>query len=202
MDISSVTVFCGASRGHRDTHLSAAAELGQALARAGIRIVYGGAAIGLMGAVADAALKAGGTVVGVLPESLVPHEIAHLELSELHIVPDLHRRKALMAELGDAFVALPGGLGTAEELFEALTWSQLGLHDKPCFVLDNDGYYRHLLTFLEHAVREGFLTDTDTERIIVRPHVRQIVEQLLATGTSAVPGITHGVGQSRRASPP
>ncbi|WP_308289960.1 TIGR00730 family Rossman fold protein [Streptomyces cylindrosporus] len=137
--MNSVTVFRGASAGRDITHLRIAAELGRAIAGAGLRLVYGGAAIGLMGAVADAALHAGGIVIGVLPAGLVPREIAHRGLTELRIVADMHQRKALMSELGDAFVALPGGLGTAEELFEALTWSQLGIHHKPCVLLDHNG---------------------------------------------------------------
>lgn len=194
MALTSVTVFCGAAAGRHASYRRAAEELGRSLADAGLRLVYGGAAIGLMGAVADAALKAGGTVVGVLPESLVPHEIAHPDLSELHIVPDMHRRKALMAELGDAFVALPGGLGTAEELFEALTWSQLGLHTKPCLLLDTDGYYQPLLGFVRHAAREGFLTAADAERITVHSHVHHVVEHLLAASSATAPDTLTGPG--------
>lgn len=177
----SVTVFCGASAGRASGYLQAAAGFGRAVAEAELRLVYGGAAIGLMGAVADAALEAGGKVTGVIPEGLVAHEIAHPGLTELLVVPDMHRRKALMAELGDAFVALPGGFGTAEEFFEVLTWSQLGLHSKPCVLLDIDGYYRPLLDFLDRAVREGFVSPGDAERILVCQDTAQVLNRLTGT---------------------
>lgn len=174
----SVTVFCGASPGRAATHLDTAAALGRTIAEAGLRLVYGGANVGLMGAVADGALSAGGTVVGVMPEYLLPYEIAHTELTELHVVPDMHRRKALMAELGDAFVALPGGFGTVEELFEVLTWSQIRLHSKPCVLLNHNDYYSPLLAFLHHAAREGFVSQADTERLIVCRHPGEVVDRL------------------------
>lgn len=177
--MKSVTVFCGATPGRSDVHLRAAAELGRAIAQAGLRLVYGGATVGLMGTVANAALSAGGTVVGVIPQSLraVP-EAAHTGLTELHVVPDMHRRKALMAELGDAFVALPGGVGTAEEFFEVLTWSHLHLHSKPCVLLNVHGYYRPLLAFVDHAVREGFIASDTARRIIVCERIDQVVTVL------------------------
>ncbi|MFI6549418.1 TIGR00730 family Rossman fold protein [Streptomyces prunicolor] len=177
--VHSVTVFCGASPGRGPAYLRAATALGRAVAGAGLRLVYGGAALGLMGAVADGALEAGGTVIGVIPENF-PREIAHLDLTELHVVPDMHRRKALMGELGDAFVALPGGLGTAEELFEVLTWAQIHLHSKPCVLLNQDGYYRPLLDYLRHAAHEGFLSPTDTERLVVCDDASQVVRFLTA----------------------
>lgn len=185
MALTGVTVFCGASPGHRPEHLRTAAELGGALAGAGLRLVYGGARTGLMGAVADAALAAGGAVTGVIPRGMLPYEIAHTGLTELQVVADLHERKARMAESGDAFVALPGGLGTAEELFEVLAWAQLGIHRKPCLLLDPHGFYRPLLSFLRHARNEGFLHPGDLERIEVCGSAEEIVERL--TGTAAVP---------------
>jgi uncharacterized protein (TIGR00730 family) len=145
-----VTVFCGASSGS-SLHLRAAAEFGRVVAEAGLELVYGGAQVGLMGAVADAALRGGAAVTGVIPRHLARHEIRHTGLTRLLVVEDMHQRKARMAELGDAFVALPGGLGTAEEFFEILTWAQIGLHDKPCALLDTGGFYRPLLAFLAHA---------------------------------------------------
>ncbi|MFY7570501.1 TIGR00730 family Rossman fold protein [Streptomyces sp. WI04-05B] len=181
-----VTVFCGATPGLAGIHTRAAAELGSAIARNGLRLVYGGATVGLMGTLADAALGAGGVVVGVIPQylSVVP-EAAHPGLTELHVVPDMHRRKAMMAELGDAFVALPGGVGTAEEFFEVLTWSHLRLHDKPCVLLDIHGYYRPLLAFIEHAVREGFIDSDTARRVIVCERVEQVFEVLRHVG---IPG--------------
>jgi len=152
-----VCVFCGSSVGARPEYLAMARALGQTLARRGLGLVYGGASVGLMGAVADAALSAGGEVIGVLPRSLQQREIAHLALTELHIVDSMHTRKAMMAERADAFIALPGGLGTMEELFEVLTWRLLGIHRKPAGLLDVAGYYAPLTTFLEHSITEGFL---------------------------------------------
>ncbi|MEU6142944.1 TIGR00730 family Rossman fold protein [Streptomyces sp. NPDC047081] len=178
--MTSVTVFCGASPGHRPTHLRTAGELGRALAESGLRLVYGGARTGLMGAVADGALAAGGAVTGVVPRRMLPYEINHAGLTALEIVPDLHARKARMAELGDAFVALPGGLGTAEELLEALAWAQLNIHRKPCVLLDSDGFYEPLLAFLQHARDEGFLRDGDLERVVVCRSPREVVELLTA----------------------
>jgi uncharacterized protein (TIGR00730 family) len=152
-----VCVFCGSSPGARPEYLAMARALGTTLARRGLGLVYGGASVGLMGAVADAALAAGGEVIGVLPKSLQAREIAHLKLTELHVVDSMHTRKAMMAERADAFIALPGGLGTMEELFEVLTWRLLGLHRKPAGLLDVAGYYSRLTSFLEHTIAEGFL---------------------------------------------
>jgi uncharacterized protein (TIGR00730 family) len=185
--LSAVTVFCGASDGHRPGHLDTAAALGRTLARAGLRLVYGGARIGLMGAVADAALAAGGEVTGVIPDHLLPYEIAHTGLTELRVVADMRERKALMAELGDAFVALPGGFGTAEEFFESLTGSQLGLHAKPCVLLDPDGYYGPLLAFLRHARDEGFLHAGDLERVVVCASAEEVLDRLLPQDEMASP---------------
>ena len=150
-------VFSGSSPGAHPAYAEATAALGRALADARIGVVYGGASVGLMGTVADAALAAGGEVVGVIPQSLVDREIAHPGLSELHVVQSMHERKALMAELSDGFVALPGGTGTLDELFEVYTWTQLGLHAKPLGLLDVRGYYDGLTAFLDHTVAQGFL---------------------------------------------
>jgi uncharacterized protein (TIGR00730 family) len=178
--VNAVTVFCGASPGNRPGHQETAAALGSALAEAGLRLVYGGARTGLMGALADAALEGGGKVTGVVPRRMLPYEIAHTGLSELEVVADIHRRKARMAELGDAFVALPGGLGTAEELLEVLSWAQLHIHRKPCLLLDPYGFYRPLLAFLEHARDEGFLHPGDLERIVVCTSTEEVIEHLTA----------------------
>jgi uncharacterized protein (TIGR00730 family) len=152
-----VCVFCGSSPGARPAYADATRKLGQTLAAAGIGLVYGGAHVGLMGLLADSAMKAGGTVIGVIPRSLVDREIAHTGLTELRVVESMHERKALMAELSDGFIALPGGLGTMEELFEILTWSHLGMHKKPSGLLDVDGYFASLLAFVDHMVEERFL---------------------------------------------
>jgi uncharacterized protein (TIGR00730 family) len=176
-EIRSICVFCGASTGRDPGYAAAAARTGETLARRGIRVVYGGGRLGLMGVVADAALAAGGEVVGVIPRGLVDRELAHPRLTELRIVSTLHERKAGMAELADGFIALPGGLGTLEELAEVLSWAQLDLHVKPIGLLDAGGYFGALESFLDHAVAEGFLAernrrlllrDEDLERLLQR----------------------------------
>ncbi|MFJ8538890.1 TIGR00730 family Rossman fold protein [Streptomyces sp. NPDC093591] len=176
--VTAVTVFCGASPGRGPGHVRTAAELGRALAGAGLRLVYGGARTGLMGALADGALSAGGAVTGVVPRLMLPYEITHTGLTDLVVVGDIHERKARMAAQGDAFVALPGGLGTAEELLEVLSWAQLRIHRKPCLLLDPSGFYRPLLSFLEHARDEGFLHPGDLERIVVCASVEEVVARL------------------------
>ncbi len=152
-------MYCGSSRDVAPVYWDAARATGKLLAARGLELVYGGAKIGLMGALADAALEAGGTVTGVMPERLRAYEIEHRGCTTLEIVPDMHTRKARMAELGDAFVALPGGLGTFEELFEMLTWTQLSIHDKPVGLLNANGYYDRLLDFLSHAADVGFIRE-------------------------------------------
>jgi uncharacterized protein (TIGR00730 family) len=152
-----VCVFCGSSTGTNPAYLEAARRTGRTLARRGIGVVYGGGGVGLMAAVADAALEAGGEVVGVIPRALQLRELAHGGLTTLHVVGSMHERKAKMAELAEGFVALPGGMGTLEEFAEILTWAQLGLHVRPCGLLDVAGYYRPLVAFFDHAEAEGFL---------------------------------------------
>ena len=152
-----VCVFCGSGNGAHPAYREEAARLGSLLAARGFGLVYGGASVGLMGAMADAALSGGAPVVGVLPAVLKNREIAHPGLTELHYVESMHQRKALMAERADAFVALPGGLGTLDEFMEILTWRQLGLHSKPCVLVNTQGYFERLLGFLDHAVAEGFV---------------------------------------------
>lgn len=159
---SAITVFCGASDGASPRYVAAARALGALLAGAGAAVVYGGASVGTMGALADAALGAGGRVIGVMPEGLVRREIAHRGLTEMHVVASMHERKALMASLCQGFVTLPGGFGTWEETLEIVTWKQIGEHVKPVVLLDLDGYYRPLREMIEVAVREGFM----------RPHFR------------------------------
>jgi len=152
-----ICVFCGSSPGRRPAFAAAAAELGTRLARDGVGLVYGGGSVGLMGTVADAALAAGGEVLGVIPDMLAGKEVAHPGLTRLYLVKSMHERKALMAEMSDAFVALPGGFGTLDELFEAITWGQLGLHRKPIGLLDVEGYFAPLVSFVDRAVEDGFV---------------------------------------------
>ena len=165
--LDSVCVYAGSSPGADPRYRAAAQELAHALVEREIRVVYGGAKVGLMGVLADTALARGGRVVGVMPRSLVEKEIAHAGLTELRVVESMHERKATMAELSDAFVALPGGVGTVEELIEVYTWTQLGLHAKPCALLNAGGYYDHLIGFLDHAVAERFLRPEHRELLVV-----------------------------------
>lgn len=173
-----VCVFCGSSPGARPAYAEAAEELAGLLAGEGIGLVYGGGGVGLMGRLADAMLAGGGEAIGVIPRALVAREIGHTGLSELRVVGSMHERKALMAELSDAFVALPGGLGTLEELFEVYTWSQLGLHRKPCALLDVEGYYADLAGFLAHAVEERFLREEHRAMLIVEREPGALLERL------------------------
>lgn len=159
MPFTSVCVFCGASTGTQPIYREAAVALGRAIAARGWRLVYGGGAVGLMGIVADAALASGGEVIGIIPQSLERAEIGHPGLTRLEVVDGMHRRKARMAELADGFIALPGGLGTLEELFEVWTWGQLGYHGKPLGLLDVNGFYSGLGQFLDHLVAEGFVRE-------------------------------------------
>ncbi len=162
-----ICVFCGSSMGNRPAYAQAAAALGRLLAGRGLGLVYGGGNVGLMGEMADAALAAGGEVIGVIPEALMQWEVGHLDLTQLHVVGSMHERKARMADLADAFIALPGGIGTMEELFEVWTWAQLGLHPKPLGFLDAEGYYDHLHAFLDHMAAEGFLRDRHRAMVAV-----------------------------------
>lgn len=166
--LDAVAVFCGSSSGSRPEYRTAAMALGRGIAERGLALVYGGASVGLMGTVADAALAAGGRVIGVIPEALRSKEIQHRGLTELHVVSSMHARKEMMASRADAFVALPGGLGTLEELFEVWTWAMLGYHPKPCSLLDVAGYYDRLAGFLDHAVAEGFIRASYREMLIVQ----------------------------------
>jgi len=152
-----VCVFCGSSTGRNPSYHRLADRLGRTLAQRGLGVVFGGGRVGLMGALADGALAAGGEVIGVIPQALMDREIGHRGLTELRIVGSMHERKAVMAELADGFIALPGGIGTLEELFEVWTWAQLGLHAKPCGLLDSDGFFGPLVGFLDHLVLTGFV---------------------------------------------
>jgi len=191
--VQRLCVFTGSSPGARPDYAAAAESLGRELATQGIGLVYGGASVGLMGAVADATLAAGGEAVGVIPEALVAREVAHTGLTELRVVASMHERKALMAELSDGFVALPGGLGTLEELFEVLTWTQLGLHRKPSGVLNVAGYYDALIAFLEHAVRERLLREEHRAALLVDDRTTLLLDRL---ATALPPPVPKWIGRS------
>jgi len=175
-----VCVFCGSSHGASPVYAEAARDLGRRLARRGLGLVYGGGNVGLMGEVADAALAAGGEVIGVIPYALEAREVAHSGLTELHVVDSMHERKALMADLSDGFLALPGGIGTLEEFFEVWTWGQLGLHAKPCGLLDVAGYYAPLLAFLDRTVEEGFLRPAHREVVLVDTDPEALLDRMAA----------------------
>jgi len=176
--VKRVLVFCGSSPGRLPEYTECAAELGQLLAARRLEVVYGGASVGVMGALADATLAAGGKVIGVIPRRLLDSEIAHSGLTKLHIVETMHERKALMGELSDVVMVLPGGTGTLDELFEFFTWNQLGLHHKPMGLLEVGDYWRPLLTFLEHAVRERFLREEHLETLLVERDAATLLDRL------------------------
>ena len=173
-----ICVFCGSSSGSRPEYRACADELGTDLARRNIVLVYGGGNVGLMGVVADAVLRAGGEAIGVIPEHLMGREIAHKQLTKLHVVRSMHERKALMADLSDAFIALPGGFGTLEEFCEVLTWSQLGLHAKPCGIVNVLEYYTPLLAMLDHAVQQRFLKPQNRALVLARNTPPQLLKAL------------------------
>jgi len=175
-----ICVFAGSSSGLRPEYAAAAGSLGRALVERGVDLVYGGAHVGLMGVVADAVLAAGGRVTGVIPDALVAKELAHAGVTELHVVGSMHARKAMMAELSDGFIALPGGWGTLEELFEVLTWAQLGLHRKPCGALNAAGYFDRLLAFIAHAMQEGFVRPEQNTMLLVADRAAALLEQMAA----------------------
>ena len=177
-DVKTICVFCGSASGRRDAYARSARSFGAAIAGKGLGLVYGGGSIGLMGVVADAALEGGAPVVGVIPRALFRREIAHHGLTRLEVVPSMHARKARMARLSDAFVALPGGIGTLEELFEVLTWGYLGIHAKPVGLLDVGGYWRPLVRLLDHAVEEGFLRPAHRKLVVIDRSPVRLLERL------------------------
>lgn len=173
-----ICVFCGSSYGNNKLYVEAANELGKVIAQAGMGLVYGGAKVGLMGEVASAALKEGGEVFGVIPKQLVDKEVAHDGLTKLHIVGSMHERKALMADLSDGFITMPGGFGTLEEVFEVVAWGQLNFHNKPVGLLNVSGYYNNLIKFLDHTVEENFIKPEHREMILVDENPKQLLEKL------------------------
>ena len=186
-DIRSVCVFCGSNVGARESYRAAARVCGEAVAARGMRLVYGGGNVGLMGVVADAALAAGAEVIGVIPRHLVGRELAHRGLTTLRVVESMHERKALMAELSDAFVALPGGLGTLEEFFEVWTWAQLGLHRKPYGLLNVEEFFAPLIGFLDQLVRDRFMTPEHRATLVVETDPAMLLERLFAQDVPIVP---------------
>jgi uncharacterized protein (TIGR00730 family) len=182
-----VCVFCGSSPGRDGIFLQAAASVGELIAQRGLELVYGGAHVGLMGAVADAALAAGGHVIGVIPQSLVDWEIAHTGVQDLRVVPSMHERKALMESLSDAFLALPGGMGTLEEVCEIYTWGQLGLHRKPCGLLNVTGYYAPFLQLLDNAVDAGFLRAPHRAMVLVDSDPAVLLDRFAEYRSPVVP---------------
>ena len=177
----SLCVFCGSASGVDSSFVTATQAFARACVQRGIRVVYGGASVGLMGTLADAVLQAGGEVVGVIPTALVEREIAHRGLTRLHVVDTMHARKSKMADLADAFVALPGGIGTLEEFFEVWTWGQLGIHQKPYGLLNVDGYYTPLIEFLDHARRAGFIRAAQRDQVAVASDSNALLDALSAS---------------------
>ncbi len=175
--LRSLCVYCGSNPGRLPEYVAAGQALARAAASRGITLVYGGATVGVMGAVADAALQAGGRVIGVIPQALVDKELAHRGLTELVVTGSMHERKAAMAERSDAFVALPGGVGTLEEIFEMWTWAQLGFHEKPCGLLNVAGYYDGLVSFLDRTVTEGFVRAGHRDMLVVEPTPEALLER-------------------------
>jgi uncharacterized protein (TIGR00730 family) len=185
--LSSICVYAGSSPGARPAYADAARALGEVIAHRGLGLVYGGGDVGLMKVVADAAMGAGGAVTGIIPRTLLEREIGHGALTELLVVETMHERKLAMAERADAFIALPGGIGTVEELIEVLTWTQLGVHDKPCAVLDVEGYWQPLLALLDHAVTERFLPEKHRAMLLSDTDPQALLDALEAWQPQSVP---------------
>jgi uncharacterized protein (TIGR00730 family) len=186
MAMKRICVFCGSNKGTDPRYVAAAHAVGRTLARRGLALVYGGGSVGLMGAVADATLEAGGEVIGVIPRALQLRELAHARLTTLHVVSSMHERKAKMAELADGFVALPGGMGTLEEFAEILTWAQLGLHARPSGLLDVGGYYAPLIQFFDRAVAEGFVRAEHRRMVMIADEPDALLELFAAYQPPAV----------------
>lgn len=177
--MKNICVYCGSSPGRLVEYKKAAIDLGHELVNRDIGLVYGGASVGVMGTIADAVLASGGRVTGVIPQMLVDKEVAHTDLTELHIVKSMHERKTLMAQLSDGFIALPGGLGTLEELFEILTWTLLGLHQKPCALLNVANYYDKLGAFLDHATHEQFIKPAQKSLLMIEEEPARLVNRMI-----------------------
>lgn len=190
--INSICVYCGSSSGRIEAYGSAGCALAKSLVSRNIRLVYGGAGIGIMGMVADQVMKLGGQAIGVIPKALAHKEVAHKNLTELHVTQSMHERKMLMAELSDGFIALPGGLGTLEELFEIWTWAQLGFHNKPCGLLNVEGYYDSLIGFLDHVLAEQFVKKDHHAMLIVETSPDTLLDRFI---NYQPPAVRHWVGK-------
>jgi uncharacterized protein (TIGR00730 family) len=182
-----ICVFCGSASGANPAYAEAARDMGREIVRRGLTLVFGGGQVGLMGVVADAALEAGGNVIGVIPHALAAREVAHQRLTTLHVVDSMHERKAMMAELSDAFVAMPGGFGTYEEFFEVVTWTQLGVHRKPCGLLNVAGFYDHLVEFVNAATAQEFIRAQHRSAILVNSNPAALLDQLARAVLPDVP---------------
>lgn len=191
--IRSVCVYCGSSLGESQIYTAQAQILGRRLAENGIRLIYGGGRIGLMGVIADAAMKAGGEVVGIIPNHLHDWEVGHTGLTELHVVDSMHTRKRMMVEMSDAFIAMPGGVGTLDEFFEVVTWRQLKLHDKPIIVLNTEDYWHPLLALVEAVIERGFARRTATNLFTVVDDAEAVVATLLAEPAPERPATTNRI---------
>ncbi|MGI0153701.1 TIGR00730 family Rossman fold protein [Pseudidiomarina sp. WS423] len=178
--LSTICVYCGSNPGFSPVYTDATIELADTLVEQGIRLVYGGAKVGQMGQLADRVLAQGGEVIGIMPQALVDKEVAHHGLTQLHVVTSMHERKAMMAELADGFIAMPGGMGTLEEIFEVVTWAQLGFHQKPCALLNVDGYFTALLTFLDNTVSQGFVKDVHRQLLLNDSNAPDLIAQMHA----------------------
>jgi uncharacterized protein (TIGR00730 family) len=176
--LKAIAVYCGSASPANPIYIEAAHHVGSTLAQRGIAVVYGGGKLGLMGAVADAALEAGGTVIGVIPEALVDAEVAHRGCTELHVVKNMHERKALFTDLSDGFINLPGGVGTMDELWEAVSWAQLGYHQKPVGLLNIAGYYDHLIAFNAHMAEVGFVRDAHRSILVVADILEELLDKM------------------------
>lgn len=181
-----ICVYCGSNRGKSAEFLASARTLAGELVQRDIGLVYGGASVGIMGEIADTVLARGGEVIGVMPQALVDKEVSHTGLTELRVVNSMHERKEIMADLAQGFIALPGGLGTMEEIFEVLTWAQLGFHQKPCALLNVKGYYNRLTQFLDHAVAQGFIAETHREMLLVEENPHSLLEIMASYSAPAV----------------
>lgn len=190
--VNSICIYCGSSPGRLDAYASAAYSLAESLASRNIRLVYGGASIGIMGMVADRVLQLGGQAVGVIPKALAHKEVAHQHLTELHVTHSMHERKMLMAELSDGFIALPGGIGTLEELFEIWTWAQLGFHHKPCGLLNVAGYYDALIQFLDHVRAEQFVKEHHHAMLMVETDPDALLDRYASYQS---PAVKHWLGK-------
>lgn len=176
--IKKLAIFCGSSTGHNPVYANATRALASILFQADIGVVYGGGRIGLMGVVADSMISLGGEVIGVIPRKLMDKEVGHKNITKLHIVETMHQRKARMADLSDGFIALPGGVGTLEEIIEVFTWLQIGYHHKPCAFLNTEGYFNKLFDFVDHMVEEGFLTESHRSKLIVTEDPEDILKKM------------------------